>query len=428
MNLFDVKTEQQVLISLAYGFIENSETFTFLEEGDFFETTHRKWFKIMQTMNEVGDNVTPETFAAQLRLINDEKRFLESDLFRGSAQSTFELAKHIKNFSLLRKLHTSGKEMQSESANAQNDSIELIEKYSNTLLGMMGFTKRNQPTQVKDILPEVLERIDKVQRGDQKTFGIATEIKVIDRMTGGFEPGQLYIIAARPSVGKTSLMLSIAKNVSLKIPVLVFSMEMTADEICLRLLSMISGVSYYNLKNGRLSQDDATSYMRSAKKLNDHEIHIDPSSGVSIYDLRAKLKKMIAEKQVKCVFIDYLGLMSAPKMQTRDLEIGFITRNLKQIAKEEGIPIVLLSQLNRAVESRSDKTPVLSDLRESGNIEQDADVVVFIHRDKMEQSDVQTAYLIIAKNRNGSVGSEQISFVKNSMEFTNINYNYGETF
>ena len=220
-------------------------------------------------------------------------------------------------------------------------------------------------------------------------------------------------------------MLSIAKNISQQFPVLIFSMEMTAPEICLRLLSQISGISYYNLKNGHLSQNDAIGYIRSSEKLHDHKIYIDPTSGLSIYELRSKLKKMIVESDVRCVFIDYLGLMSTPKMQTRDLEIGYITRSLKQIAKEENIPIVLLSQLNRAVEMRSDKTPVLSDLRESGNIEQDADVVIFIHRDKTDFSPDQKAEIIIAKNRNGSIGSKDISFLKESMSFQNL-YNSEE--
>lgn len=422
MNLFDIKTEQQVLSALINNFVENSETFTLLEEQDFFEAVHKKWFKTVFQMNETGETISGETFSARLRLDGNDKQFLEMENYFGSANSTLELAKHIKNFSLLRKLQSTGKDIQAESADATNDSLELIEKYSNNLLSMMGFTKRNQPTLIGEIIPEIMDRIDKVHKGEVKTFGISCNLEAIDIMTGGFEAGQLYIIAARPSIGKTSLMLSIAKNISQHLPVLVFSMEMTTEEIALRLLSQISGVSYYNLKNGHLSQMDVVSYLKSADKLGKHDIYIDPTSGLSIYELRSKLKKMIVEKSIKCIFIDYLGLMSTPKMQTRDLEIGYITRSLKQIAKEENIPIVLLSQLNRQVESRSDKTPVLSDLRESGNIEQDADVVLFIHRDKTDFKDEQTAEIIVAKNRNGAIGSREISFLKQSMAFANISH------
>lgn len=427
MSIYDVKAEQQVISSLVNNFTDNSESYTMLEDSDFFENIHRKWFKQITDMNECGEPISPETFLTQLRISDKETegKFIETlAVYPSSSTVTLDLTKTIKNFSLLRKLQYTAKELQGESSEASNDSLELIEKYSNKLLGYIGFTKRNQPILVKELLPEILEKIDRIHKGEEKTFGIATNLKAIDEYTGGIEPGQLYIIAARPSIGKTSLMLTIARNISRNFPVLIFSMEMTAQEIGLRLLSQESNLSYYKLKSGHLSQTDAVSFIKSSDKLRNYKLFIDPTSGLSIYELRSKLKRMVVEHDVKCVLIDYLGLMSTPKMQTRDLEIGYVTRSLKSIAKEENLPIVLLSQLNRAVEARSDKIPVLSDLRESGNIEQDADVVIFIHRDKFEPQDNQNTEIIIAKNRNGAIGSKQAVFLKESMTFTDVYNNF----
>lgn len=420
MNTYDVKAEQQVISSLINNFTDNSESFILLDESDFFETFHKRLFRQIFDMHESGETISPETFLTQLKTTDrdSEGKFLDIITVNPSSSAiTIDLAKAVKNFSLLRKLQQTAKQLQAESGDPSNDSLELVEQYSNKLLSFIGFTKRNQPTLIGEIIPEVMERIDKIHRGEEKTFGLATNLKAIDEYTSGIEQGQLVIIAARPSIGKTALMLTIAKNITTHTPALVFSLEMTSEELGLRLLTQISGVSYYKLKSGHITQADAVSFINSSSKLQSYKMFIDPTSSITIYELRSKIKKMIQEHGIKCVFIDYLQLMSTPKMQTRDLEIGYITRSLKAIAKDENIPIILLSQLNRAVEARADKIPVLSDLRESGNIEQDADVVIFIHRDKFAPEDNQTAEIIIAKNRNGAIGAKKSIFLKETMTF-----------
>lgn len=421
MNCYDIKSEQHIIYSLVNNFTENSESFLLLQDQDFFESEHRKWFNVLKNMSESSEDISLETFMSRIKAIGGEQKFISAmiDSYNTSPVTTMQLAKIVKNYSLLRNIQVMSRQMAGESSDATNDSLDIIEKYSNKLIDLTGFIRRDQPTLIGEIIPEVLDRIDKIRSGEHKTFGISTNLQAIDNFTGGIEPGQLYIIAARPSMGKTSLMLSIAKNISLHIPTLIFSMEMTSDEIALRLISQMSGASYFRIKSGKINQADATGYIRASEKLHNYKIFIDPTSGISVQEIRSKLKKMVREHNIKIIFIDYLQLMATPKMQTRDLEIGYITRTLKAIAKEENIPVVLLSQLNRAVESRSDKIPVLSDLRESGNIEQDADVVIFIHRDKFEDGNQQKAVIIIAKNRNGAIGHEGCVFLKESMDFVN---------
>ncbi len=425
MNLFDLKSESLLISSLVNEFVPNSESFVLIDEDDFFEPVHRFWFSQLKGMYESGGEVSPSTFLARLRLKDGttESRFIETlGTYSPSPAATFDIAKMVKNFSLLRKLQDLSKVINSQSSDPVNDPLELIEKYTDKLLSFSGFTKTDQPELIRDLMHSVVEKIDKIRSGQEKTFGITTGIDVIDECTGGFEDGQLYVVAARPSVGKTSLMLTIVKNISTHIPTVIFSLEMTSEQIGLRLLSQICGISYYNLKNGNISMEDSRSYMNSAAKISDYRLHIDPTSNLSVYELRSKLNKLKRDNGTRIVFIDYLGLMNTPKLGTRDLEIGYITKNLKSIAKEENMPIVLLCQLNRGVEDRADKRPILRDLRESGNIEQDADVVIFIHRDRFLQGETKIGKepeIIIGKNRNGKIGAREVVFLEETMDFKN---------
>ncbi len=425
MNLFDLKSESLLISSLVNEFTPNSESFVLIDEEDFFEPIHRFWFSQLRGMYESGGEVSPATFLARLRLKDGttESRFIETlGNYPVSPAATFDIAKSVKNFSLLRKLQDLSKLINSQSSDPINDPLELIEKYTDKLLSFSGFTKTDQPELIRDLMHSVVEKIDKIRSGQEKTFGIPTSIDIIDECTGGLENGQLYVMAARPSVGKTSLMLSIVKNICTHFPSVIFSLEMTAEQIGLRLLSQASGISYYNLKNGNIDAEAARAYMNSASKISEYKLHIDPTSNLSVYELRSKLSKLKRENGTRVVFIDYLGLMNTPKLGTRDLEIGYITKNLKSIAKEENMPIVLLCQLNRGVEDRADKRPILRDLRESGNIEQDADVVIFIHRDRLWQGEARTGKepeIIIGKNRNGKIGYRDVVFLEETMDFKN---------
>ncbi|MFM8438331.1 MAG: replicative DNA helicase, partial [Candidatus Kapaibacterium sp.] len=222
-----------------------------------------------------------------------------------------------------------------------------------------------------------------VDRGDDNgVSGVPTGFVKLDELLGGFQKSDLIIIAARPSMGKTALALSIARNAAIEydVPVAFFSIEMASVQLIMRLISAETRINAHNIRTGRISGDQMQKIVGAIGRLEKAKMFIDDSPSLSLMELRAKCRRLKAEHDVRLIFVDYLQLMHAPKAESREREISIISRTLKQIAKELDIPVVALAQLNRTVEARSDKRPMLSDLRESGSIEQDADVVMFVTR------------------------------------------------
>jgi len=255
--------------------------------------------------------------------------------------------------------------------------------------------------------------------------GISTGYTILNNLTGGFQDSDLIIIAARPGVGKTALGLSLAYNISKysKIPVGFFSLEMKAEQIVIRLLSMESKIDVRKIRTGRFGKEEETKLTKAIRALGGLSIFIDDTPAISLHELRAKARRMISENGVRIIFVDYLQLMQGPAdAESREREISYISRGLKALAKELDIPIIALAQLNRQVEIRQTKRPMLSDLRESGAIEQDADIVCFLHRpdlyskkseddNTMQEPDTpRDVELIIAKQRNGPTGSFELLF------------------
>lgn len=258
--------------------------------------------------------------------------------------------------------------------------------------------------------------------------GVTTGFYNLDKMTAGLQPTDLIIIAARPSMGKTAFTLNLAVNAALEsdTPVVFYSLEMGMDQLMVRMLATVAGVDMNKLRTGRgIDNDDWGRLHYAADVLGKAPIYIDDSPSLSTLDLRARTRRLKAEKNIGMVVVDYLQLMrSSRKTDSRELEISDISRNLKALAKELHIPVVALSQLNRKVEERADKRPMLSDLRESGAIEQDADVIMFIYRDavynkKEDRADIHSAEIIIGKQRNGSVGTAQLQYNGQFTRFEN---------
>ncbi|HYF02175.1 MAG TPA: replicative DNA helicase, partial [Patescibacteria group bacterium] len=257
-----------------------------------------------------------------------------------------------------------------------------------------------------------------------------------DDMLGGFQKSDLIIIAARPSMGKTALALSITRNVALeyKIPVAFFSIEMASIQLVIRLLSAESRINAHDIRTGKLSGNSLPQIVQTIGRLAEAPIYIDDSPTLSIMEMRAKCRRLKSEHNIQLVVVDYLQLIHSPKAESREREISMISRSLKQIAKELDIAVIALAQLNRSVESRADKRPMLSDLRESGSIEQDADVVMFVNRPEYygittydDGSPTQgTAELIIGKQRNGPVGDARVAYLKDFARFENLSFQYDE--
>jgi replicative DNA helicase len=270
------------------------------------------------------------------------------------------------------------------------------------------------------------------RQGSQAAFtGIPTGYSQIDTMTAGLQNSDLIILAARPSMGKTAFALNIASNIALRegIPVAIFSLEMSKEQLSMRLLSSEARIDSSRVRNGFLTPDDWQRLTDSASILSEAPIFIDDSSNISVTEIRAKARRLKMEKNLGLIIIDYLQLMrSGSTMDRRDLEIAEISRSLKGLAKELDIPVLALSQLNRMLEQRSDKRPVLSDLRESGALEQDADIVAFIYRDEVYNKEEDNpnkgkAEIIIAKHRNGPVGVAALTFLGAYTRFENMAMN-----
>lgn len=288
--------------------------------------------------------------------------------------------------------------------------------------------KRNSGdyTSIKDVVFRSLESIEAAAKNKGSVTGVATGFYDLDYKTAGLQPSDLILIAARPSMGKTAFVLNIAEHVALKsnVTTAIFSLEMSKDQLVKRILSMHSKVDSQAIRSGELSDDDWVKLVESARAIGNSNLIIDDTSSISIGELRSKCRKFKLENNLGLVIIDYLQLMSgSKKSESRQQEISEISRSLKALAREISAPVIALSQLSRAVEQRPDKRPMLSDLRESGAIEQDADVVMFIYRDDYYNHDTEEAgisEIIIGKQRNGPTGTIKLAWLSQFTKFANL--------
>jgi replicative DNA helicase len=279
---------------------------------------------------------------------------------------------------------------------------------------------------LRQILPATIDRLDVLSHSEGDITGISTGFAEMDRMTAGLQRGDLIIVAGRPSMGKTTLAINIAENAAIahKVPTAVFSMEMSAEQLSFRMIGSIGRVNQQRLRTGRLSDDDWTRIDSAVSMMSSVPIFIDDSAGLSPTEVRARARRLKREHGLGMIVIDYLQLMQvAGNTENRATEISEISRGLKALAKELDVPVIALSQLNRSVEQRNDKKPVMSDLRESGAIEQDADLIVFIYREEVYQPDTARkgiADIIIGKQRNGPVGEFHLTFLGEFTKFENL--------
>jgi replicative DNA helicase len=302
----------------------------------------------------------------------------------------------------------------------EEDLSDVMEFAESSLFKLSDFTHSKEAKSLYNLIDDVLDDVEKVMSKEKSLIGIPSGFLSIDRITGGWQPGNLIIIAGRPSMGKTAIALSLASNpASMGYPICLFSLEMSEHELATRFLSGASGYTNVEIRNAELNFDKL---VNTSGKIASYPIYIDDTPAISLMELRSKVKKMIIRYGVKMIIVDYLQLMKADA-GNREQEVSIISRGLKAISKEFKIPVIALSQLNRGVEDRADKRPKLSDLRESGAIEQDADIVCFIYRPayynmktiKFDKDEISTDSLMIidcAKDRNGALFSK--AFYHNS--------------
>ncbi|MCZ6561151.1 MAG: replicative DNA helicase, partial [Gammaproteobacteria bacterium] len=300
---------------------------------------------------------------------------------------------------------------------AERKVFEIAERGQRGGTGFVGLRK---------ILPDVIDRLDELSHTEGDITGVATGFQKLDSLTAGLHGGELIIIAGRPSMGKTTLAMNIAENAAIagKIPTAIFSMEMSSEQLAFRMIGSIGRVNQNNLRTGRVSDEDGTRINSAVAIMSEAPILIDDTPALSPIEIRARARRLKREHGLGLIVLDYLQLMGiSGTRENRATEISEISRSLKALAKELNVPIVALSQLNRSVEQRTDKRPVMSDLRESGAIEQDADVIAFIYREEVYDADTPRkgqADIIIAKQRNGPIGEFQLTFLGEYTRFENF--------
>lgn len=313
-----------------------------------------------------------------------------------------------------------------------SDALDEVDRAEQRIFDVAEKRLKRSYSGMKKLTKEAIERIFALASGDGNgVTGVPTGFTALDEKLSGLQPSDLVIVAARPSMGKTAFALSIAREAAREgHAVGFFSLEMSAQQLVLRLISADAEVNLQALRSGRLSQKEMHDIVARIDKLMNAPIYIDDSAALSPVEFRAKCRRMKMEHKIELIIVDYLQLMHAPKAESREREISVISHTLKQVAKELNIPIVALSQLNRTLEQRADKRPMLSDLRESGSIEQDADVVMFVHRPeyyKIEtfedgRSTENIAEIIVGKQRNGPVGDVRLHYNKELARFHNLSY------
>ena len=406
---------------------------TILEEGiretHFTDPTNQKIFEVLLKLwNEKGNNLTYDLIVEALkaeRVVPDyieEAKLLEryAENFVRSREVLKEYCHLLKKYALRRELVEIAHEILSKD---HRDPEELLELLLDKTFELSSKRDLAPYVSVADIVPELKETIERFAKSKSHITGIPSGFPDLDRLTTGFHGGDLVIVAGRPGMGKSSFALSIARYVAQKegLPVGIFSLEMAKDQLALRLLSFLSHIPLYDLRLGKLTEEQRLVMEESLKELQSLPIYIDDSAALSTTDLRIKAIRMKKEKGIELLIVDYLQLLrGVKKYSSRQEEVAEISRSLKALAKELDIPVIALAQLSRQVEHRSDKRPQLADLRESGQIEQDADLIIFLHRPeyymKLKKKEVPPdmqgkVEIIVAKQRQGPTGIVEAVFI-----------------
>ena len=404
-------------------------------ESDFYRRDNRLIFSAIRAMREgmlPADVVTvSEWLGARSQLEEAGGLAYLGDLARNtpSAANIVAYASIVRERAILRELIRVGGEIASAAYQTEGRTAAvLLDEAEQRVFELAERDGRGASSfsVLKDVLDRVVERIDLLFHSDSAITGVATGFTDLDDKTSGLQPGDLVIIAGRPSMGKTSFAMNIAEHAAIKEgrPVAIFSMEMPAEQLTMRMLSSLGRIDQQRMRTGRLDDQDWDRLTSAINMLTATPIYIDDTPALTPADLRARCRRLKREHGLGMVVVDYLQLMQvAGTKENRTTEISEISRSLKALAKEMSVPVVALSQLNRSLESRTDKRPVMSDLRESGAIEQDADVILFIYRDEVyheDSADKGKAEIIIGKQRNGPIGRVTLTFLGQHTRFENF--------
>lgn len=402
---------------------------TILNADDFYRPEHRAIYQVLLNLYGKGTPLNVLLVENELRRTDDLKRVTRTYLFSlidleyTTARAEF-YAKIIKEKSILRRLIEAGREIIDE-ADSERESVEkILEGAERKILSISASRNQTGFEALKEIMSRTFERINAKINRPNEIAGVTSGLIDLDRVLNGFQKSDLILLAARPSMGKTALALNIAANAArMDKSVGVFSLEMSKTQLGGRLLSTRSEVNSQYLNTGNVGDEEMNALINALNELSNLKMYIDDTAGLGLLELRSKARRLKHERGLDLMIIDYLQLMQGGRAENRQQEISEISRGLKGLARELDIPIIALSQLSRSVELRAEKKPQLSDLRESGSLEQDADIVMFLYREEYynrEADNENIAELIIAKNRNGPTTSIRLQFNKEIMRFGDL--------
>ena len=425
------EAEQAVLACLLIDDKVLDKVFSTLATEDFYHPAHRYIYSRILKLNEKNKPVDVVTLVSS---ISDDKELEKAggidyisslvDIIPNSA-NVMSYATSVKDFSTLRALISLTSQISENCYDNSREVTDIVEEAEKQIFSLAEKKLKSDVQAIGGLINSTFEVLEKLYRRKDQLSGIDTGFTDLNKLTNGLQNSDLIIMAGRPGMGKTAFSLNVALNASSKADhsVAFFSLEMSSQQLVQRLLSAQAHIESNRLRSGRFSMEEWQQLATAAGGLNDLKLFIDDTPAISSMELRAKCRRLKREHGLDLVIVDYLQLMSATKGDNREQQISEISRSLKALAKELDIPIIALSQLNRGVESRPDKRPLISDLRESGAIEQDADVIIFLYRDEVYDKNTTApgqAEVIVAKHRNGPTDTVHLTFQKEYMEFKDI--------
>jgi replicative DNA helicase len=429
---YNLDAEHSVLGACLKSIEAVAKSLEVVTADDFYKSSNQKIFLAVQDLFEANEPIDVLTVAETLRKKNeleavggiDTLDFIES--FVPTAQAALHHAGIVREKKILRDLIETATDIVTSSYGGGGDVDLILDRAESAIFQISERKVKRNFHSLKEVVKENFVSIEKLFESPGMVTGVETGFTDLDNMTAGLQPSDLIILAARPSMGKTSFALDIARFAALhgNVPTAFFSLEMSKEQLGMRMLCAEARVNSSKLRTGYIAKSDWPKLTAAAGRLSEAKLFIDDSPALSSLDVRTRTRRLAAEHDLGLIIIDYLQLMQGRgQTESRQLEVSEISRGLKGLAKEINVPIIALSQLSRAVESRTDKRPMLSDLRESGAIEQDADVVAFIYRDEVynpDGDDLGTAEILIRKQRNGPIGEVKLHFENEYTRFYNF--------
>ena len=433
----NLDAEKSVLGSMFLSKYALQKSLEALNKDLFYLDSHSKIFQAMQSLTEKNTPLDVTTLTEELenrkelKQIGGVEYLTEIINFVPTAANVDEYIRIVEEKSILRRLIEEATQIITSGYNQQEDISEVLDNAEKKILNVVKTKKGTEFRSIQEVLLKTQSDLEKISQRKSEITGIPTGYYDLDKVTSGFHENELIIIAARPAMGKTAFALNLATNIALNTEkaVALFNMEMSGEQLAMRMLSSVGQIDGYKLKSGKLEHNDWKKFNEAMSRLAESKLFIDDTAGMTISEIKAKCRRLYnSENGLGIVIIDYLQLISgsARYAGNRQQEVSEISRSLKTLAMELNVPVIALAQLSRTVEGREDKRPLLSDLRESGSIEQDADIVAFLYRDDYYTKEISIdentskSEFIIAKHRNGPTTTVDLVFKRNTSTFVNM--------